>query len=342
MKKIIINAIKFTVFLTVGITLLYFAFKGISFSKFFEDIKDANYWWILVGLVFLLISFMSRAYRWDILIEPLGYETKYSKTYHSLMVGYMANFAFPRIGEITRCGSLSQASKIPVDKLIGTVIIERIFDLIMLFIIMGLVVVVKIEFFGGFISKHVMEPIVRKISATINFSVLFWIILIIFGVIMILLVYTFKEKIKKITLVKKIGKLGRGVLEGVKSVIKMKRKKAFFLHTMIIWVSYWIMTYVIVFAIPSTSHLSPLDGLFILVLGGIGMSAPVQGGFGAFHFIVAAGLAIYGISHEEGLAYATLLHESQSLFTILLGGISFLLLFLSRKKETTEINHANN
>jgi len=342
LKKILLTILKFSLFLTVGIVLLYLAFKGINFNKFLEYLKNANYWWIVLSIILSWIAFVSRAYRWNLLIEPLGYETNLVKTYHSLMVGYLANYAFPRIGEITRCGTLNQASKIPVDKLIGTVVLERVFDFISLLVIMGFVILAKLDFFGKFISGYLKINIFDKLSNVINFSVYLWIIIGLIVIAFVLMVFIFKERIKKITFVRKIGKLGKGVLEGVKTVFKMKKKKEFFLHTVLIWVMYWLMTYVIVYALPSTSHLGPVDGLFILVIGGLGMSAPVQGGFGAFHFIVAAGLTIYGISHEEGLAFATLLHESQSFFAIFLGGLSFLLLFLSRKKESIKDNAKNN
>ena len=123
-------------------------------------------------------------------------------------------------------------------------------------------------------------------------------------------------------------------MEGVRTVFKMKRKKEFFIHTVLIWVLYWLMTYIIVYALPSTSQLGPMDGLFILVIGGLGMSAPVQGGIGAFHLIVAAGLTIYGIKYDDAMSYAFLLHESESFLAIFLGGLSLLLLFLARKKES--------
>ena len=126
--------------------------------------------------------------------------------------------------------------------------------------------------------------------------------------------------------------LVRGVVVGLKTIIKMKDRWTFIFHTLLIWLMYFLMTYVLVFALPATSHLSPLDGLFLLVIGGMGMSAPVQGGIGAFHWIVTLGLSLYGVSRANGLVYATLSHESQSIFAILLGALSFVMLMIQNRK----------
>ena len=124
----------------------------------------------------------------------------------------------------------------------------------------------------------------------------------------------------------------RGVVAGLKTIVQMKDRWTFIFHTLLIWLMYFLMTYVLVFALPATSHLSPLDGMFLLVIGGLGMSAPVQGGIGAFHWIVALGLSLYGVPRTDAVAYATLSHESQAIFAVLLGGLSFVMLMIQNRK----------
>ena len=325
--------LKFLVFLSIGILLLYFAFKGINFSKLVDNLKTANYFWVLLGLTCGFVAFFVRAYRWNLLIEPLNYQPTLMNSYHALMIGYMANYAFPRIGEITRCGTLSRIEKIPADKLIGTVIAERAFDLFIFLVLLIVAFVIKINFFGSFFSEHVFKPFFNKIFITFNFSLIFWIILILSACVCLIIVYTFRQKIREITLVKKVGKIGKGVLVGVKSVLAIKRKKEFLVYTVIMWVLYYLMAYLVFFCLPSTSGLSMIDGLFILVVGTCGMVAPVQGGIGAFHSIVSLALILYGISREDGLAYAVIAHESQSIMAILLGIISFFVLFFRSHKN---------
>ncbi|HYX08779.1 MAG TPA: lysylphosphatidylglycerol synthase transmembrane domain-containing protein [Bacteroidales bacterium] len=337
MKKSLLNILKFLAFLSLGIVLLYFAFKGIKFQQLVKAFQSVNYWWVLLSLVFAFIAYASRAYRWSLLIEPLGYSPTFSNSFYSLMIGYLANFAFPRIGEITRCGTLSRTEKIPVDSLIGTVIIERATDLLSLLTLLIILIVAKFNFFGSFFNKNIFNPFYEKVAATFNFSVVIWIFIFSSILLFILLYFIFRARLAKLLFVKKTKKAIKGILSGIKTVYTMKKRGQFLLHTVLIWVMYWLMTYVVVFAIPATSDLTMVDGLFLLVIGGLGMSAPVQGGIGAYHWIVSLGLTIYGIPRADGLAFATISHESQSLFAIALGTMSFLVLFFAKKKKTVTV-----
>jgi glycosyltransferase 2 family protein len=333
LKNVLLNILKFIVFLSIGVVLLYFAFKGINFSKLKENIEGANYLWVVLSLLCGATTYWVRAKRWNLLIEPLGYKPSLINSYHSVIIGYLANFAFPRIGEITRCGTLNRIEKIPADKLIGTVIAERSFDFLTFLILLITAFAIKINFFGSYFSENIFRPAIRKVSTTLNFSVLFWIILAVSIVVGIIMVFTFRVRIKKITLVRKIGKIGKGVLSGAKSVFKIKRKLEFIFFTIILWSLYFLMGYIIFFSLPSTSGLTLIDGLFILVVGSCGMIVPVQGGIGTFHLFVSNALAIYGISPEDGMAYAVISHESQSFIAIILGITSFFILFIRNHKK---------
>lgn len=335
MKKAIFQILKIAGFLALGLLLLFFAFRGVAMDKLGETLREANFWWIGLSLFFAFISFFFRARRWVLLIEPLGFKPSFKNTYHSLMVGYLFNFALPRLGEVTRCVTLGKKEKIPVDSLFGTVIVERIIDLMMLFLIMLILLVSWMDKFGAFFSQQVLDPLRQKMMDTFGGATVFWLLIIgsISGTL--LLLYLFRKQLARIALIRKISKIITGVFDGLKTIYKMKRKWEFVLHSVLIWFIYILMTWMVVFSLKETSGLTFIDGMFLLVIGALGMSAPVTAGFGAFHWITSRGLLfVYGLSLEQGNAYAILAHESNSILTIVLGAISYLMLMLARKKNT--------
>jgi glycosyltransferase 2 family protein len=333
LKRNIFKVINFFIFLSIGLILLYFAFKGINFESLVHDLKSANYTWVGLSLVFAFFAYLSRAYRWKLLIEPLGYNPSFKNVYHAVMVGYISNLAFPRIGEITRCGSLTKTDKIPIDSLIGTVIIERAIDMFVLLILLVLIFLAKLESFGSFIKENVFIPIYHKFINIVDFPFYYWFVVIFVIAATIFLYYYFRKRLKRVRVVHKFRKLLRGVITGVKTVTKMRNRWDFLLHTIIIWTMYFLMTYVVIFAIPATQGLKPIDGVFLLVIGGLGMAAPVQGGIGAFHWIIASGLTLYDIPKTDGLVFATIQHESQVLMVLILGIISLLSLFIHSRRQ---------
>ncbi|MFO8235488.1 MAG: lysylphosphatidylglycerol synthase transmembrane domain-containing protein [Bacteroidales bacterium] len=335
MKRFLFKAARSLFFLAIGIVLLIFAFKGVSLDDLVSSLKRANFFWVGLALMFAFIGYISRAYRWRLLIKPLNYNPPIKNVFFALMIGYTANFAFPRIGEITRCGTLRKSDKIPVDSLLGTVIIERAIDLLLLIGIVVGVFLAKIDFFGAFLSNNVFKPMVKKLMEVFHLSSVWnWLLLVVILLVFYFLLKYLNRRFSSNRLFKKIKKLIRGVIRGVKTIVKMKDRWKFILHTFIIWLMYFLMTYILVFAFQSTSHLQPIDGLFLLVIGGIGMSAPVQGGIGVFHWINTLGLTmLYNIPRAEAVAYATVSHESQSVLAIFLGGVSFLLLSIHKNKN---------
>lgn len=345
MKKKLLQTIKYLIFLSIGIFLLYFAFKGINFDELISGLKNANYWWVILALILALCGYISRAYRWNLLIEPMGYKPKPANSFYALMIGYLTNVAVPRIGEIIRCSSLNKTDKIPVDKLFGTVIVERAIDIISLLILLIAVLIIKINIFESFFIEKIFIPIFEKFSSLFKSSILMW--TLVFGIIFLItsFIFIFRSKIKNLNFVIKLIQFLKGVFTGIKSVFKMKKRKQFIFHTIFIWLMYLLMTYVVFFAIDPTSDLTIADGLFIVVIGGIGMSVPVQGGFGAFHLIVASGLALYpNILYGQGLLFATITHESQTIFAILLGGFSIVMIFIineSRVLGTKKVININ-
>jgi len=338
LKKSFLQFLKIAGFLALGIVLLYFAFRGVAMDELLNTLREANFWWIGLSMLFALIAFFSRARRWVLLIEPLGFTPSFRSTYHSLMVGYLFNYALPRLGEVTRCVTLGRKEKIPVDSLIGTVIMERVFDLIMLFLILLILLIGRLEKFGAFFSQQVVQPLQQKMVGTFGGALLFWILVFTSLALVLLLLYFYRKRLGNLILVRKTRDIIRGIIEGLKTFYKMERKWEFIFHSFFIWFNYIMMTWVVVFALKETSHLQFIDGMFLLVVGGLGMSAPVTAGFGAYHWITSRGLVyVYGLSLEQGGAYAILTHESNSLFTILLGAISYILFLMANRTDPRTI-----
>ena len=335
MRKSHVQILKVAGFLALGGLLLHLAFRGIAFDELGKTLREANFFWIGLSLLFAFLSFFARARRWVLLIEPLGFRPSFMNTYHALMVGYLSNFALPRLGEVTRCVTLGNREKIPVDSLIGTVIIERVIDVVMLLLIMLFLLFSWMEKFGSFFQEQIYTPMQEKVTAAFGGMFLFWLMIIGGLALVVLLLYLFREPLGRFSLARKAVKFLNGILDGLKTIYKMERKWEFIFHSFLIWFLYILMTWVVVFALEATSSLTFVDGVFLLVIGGLGMSAPVTAGFGAFHWITSRGLVfVYGLTLEQGGAYAILAHESNSLLTIILGAISYTLLMVSRKKKT--------
>lgn len=333
MRKTILQILKIAGFLALGLLLLYFAFRGVAMDELVSTLKRANFWWIGLSLLFAALSFFIRARRWMLLIHPLGYKPGFWNTYHSVMIGYLSNYALPRLGEVTRCVTLGRREKIPVDSLFGTVIIERVIDLLMLIIIMMVLLISWMEKFGTFFGDQVLKPLQQRLIDSFGGTWLFWLLLGVAVIAAFFLLYIFRKKLSRFALIRKFLDILRGVVDGMKTIYKMERKWEFILDSVLIWFFYIMMTWMVVFALEETAGLTFIDGMFMLVIGGLGMAAPVTAGFGAYHWITSRGLVfVYDFPLELGGAYAILAHESNSFLTILMGGISYALLMTRRNK----------
>ncbi|MGM0667955.1 MAG: lysylphosphatidylglycerol synthase transmembrane domain-containing protein [Bacteroidota bacterium] len=324
MKEKIKQLVKLLIFISLSVILLIIAFRKVDLSEVVGILLKAEYLWVLLALLAATLAYFIRARRWILMIRPLGYDPPLKSVYHALMTGYLFNLALPRLGELTRCVALGRKEKIPVDSLFGTVITERAFDFISMLIIMFVMILGRGSTMDSFLRKNILQPAGDKVSSALDASLLFVIILLIFLALAVLMMYIYRERLKKVRMLSKAGNIMKGIFTGLKTFVRMKDKLEFIIHTLIMWSLYIVMTWVVLYAIPSTSYLQFGDAVFLLVIGTLGMSAPVQGGIGAFHWIISRGLSVvYDIDLSEGLAYATLSHESQLLLIAVLGTISF-------------------
>jgi len=325
--------LQYIFFLGLGFVLLWLSFHKLDMKLLWKEIESADYKWLALAIGFAALSHIARAARWNLLINSMGYKTRLSTTFFSVMVGYMANTAVPRMGEFMRCGVLSKKEKIPFNALFGTVISERLFDMLVLLIIIFLVVIFQVELVGSFLSK-IFKPLFHSASANITFLVVSLFLVILSFVLIIWLLYVYKEKIKKLPFYQKVRLFLDGLWSGIKTVLKMKQKWLFIFYTVIIWFLYALMTWVPTKMYAETSSLTFIDGVTLLAISSLGIVAPVPGGIGAYHIIVKSFLhSVYGINQIVAGSFAAINHAGQTLFNVFMGIFSYFLLGILSKKQ---------
>ena len=321
MKKQIRKWLTVLIPLLIGIGIIYYQYTTLT-SEEIDKIKisfeKANYYYILLSLIIACVGYWSRAYRWKFALNHLGYETKFSNNFFTVCVSYLVNLTVPRSGEISRAALLKKYENVPFDKAFGTIVAERIVDLL----------VFSLFVFIGFVSQF--DKIYQfLLSENVSFQSL--IITAIVGVILFfvfILIWIYAEWQIILKLKKKLS----GLVEGITTVYKMKDKWKYLFHSFFIWFSYLMMFYVAVFALPETSEIN----FDIVIMGFIFGSLAVgfsNGGLGAYPFSIALIFSLYGITKDVGTAFGWLVWTSQTILTILLGLISYVLLpFLNRNK----------
>lgn len=303
-------------------------------NEIYNSFINANYFWILVSFVFAFLSHISRTLRWMILLEPMGYIPRKKNAFLALMIGYFANLALPRLGEITRCGILTKYEKIPMQKSFGTVVTERALDLIMLGLIFIFSFFVHINKLKLFKESALYLNISEKYSKIENPNTIFYAIIVI-AVIVVFLFLKFRHRISHFKIYIKSKNIYFGFLEGLKSLATIKKPFWFIFHTIFIWLMYLSMTWIIFFCLPETSHLNLGVGLAVLVFGSIAIVL-VQGGIGIYPWIVAEILVLFAIPSTTGYALGWLLWTGQTVMVIITGLISMILLPIINNKSNAK------
>ena len=309
-KSLFIN---FLVSIIFGLLLLYFVFQKIDLSVFFARLDSVNYSWIWLSIIISIFEHIIRAFRWNLLMEKESDSLTTFNTTIVLIVSYFTSLIFPRFNDFVRCYLISKTNTIKLSTSLGTVVSERIVDVLSLIVLALLLLIIEYEIFVNLLIDIVSE---------INFDF----INVVFIVIAIVIVfYLFKILIKRNDFINVKFKEFKIGLFAFKDIYY---RWDFLLSTFFLWVIYYLMGYVIFFALQETSHLGFNAGLAVLVAGTLGMIVPVNAGIGAYHFLVASILLNYTISYEIGLFFATLIHGSQVVSLILFGFVSSILLFI--------------
>lgn len=296
---------------------LFFIYLTISFTNkeerelIFSYIKNADYRFLLLSVFFGILSHISRAYRWKFLLAPLGYKPRFINSILSVLIAYIANLGIPRSGEILRASILSSYEKIPFEKTFGTIIAERLVDLLILIGFILIALSLQFELIWG-ILKEKRISLNHLMPVLVSLAILFFVVRLLF-------------KQERYPFITKIKTFCKGVLEGVLSLKTMPHKGIFIAHTLFIWTMYLAMFYVVKWTVYETSILGLNDLLPAFVIGGLAISA-TNGGIGIYPFSVAMMLAAFGVSNESGLAFGWIVWTSQTLMIIVFGSLSFFVL----------------
>lgn len=320
---------KYAVSASLAFVLLYFSFRDVEWADFMEGLKSCRWEFILLSMAAGSFAFWLRAVRWRKLLLPIDGSITRMTAFNGINIGNISNFVFPRIGEFIRCGVITRRSepvspddpehkKASYDKVLGTVVLERSWELLVMLLLLAVVVVGGFNRFGGFFVEQIWTPMAQRL----DFSI-WWIVavLVLAGAAGCFALWRYRDTNPVFC---KVWGIFRGILQGFASCLKMDRKWMFFAYTAFIWMTYWLMAASTVWAAPFLSELDLIDALFLSLVGGLGFAVPVPGGIGAFHFIISLALsAIYGIPTELGIIYATLSHTSQAITQIFFGAGSY-------------------
>ena len=320
-KKKLIKFFKILLPLLIGILFIYLSVKDTTSSDretIYQAVKNADYRFVFLSLCMGLLSHFSRAYRWTFMLHPMGYRPKLINNVLAIFITYIANLGVPRSGEFFRATVMKTYENIPFEKSFGTIIAERMVDLIMLFLVIGIALLLQFEFIISFLEKQYFNPTTLIISLVLlGFSL--WILI---------------KQLKKSSsvLAKKILGLIEGLTEGILTIVKMPKKWAYLFHTFLIWGLYVFMFYVVKLALPETFDL-PFEALLIgFIVGAITISA-TNGGIGIYPFSVSLVLVSYGISKESSLAFGWIMWTAQTVMVIVFGSLSFFILPLINRKK---------
>ncbi|MCD1116246.1 lysylphosphatidylglycerol synthase transmembrane domain-containing protein [Chryseobacterium turcicum] len=326
-------------FLTIVISLafagffLWLALRGLDFKVIQKSLAKANYIWVAFASVFALLAYWFRAIRWNLLLEPMGHKISSSNALWSLSFGYLMNLTIPRSGEVARATALYGVEKVPVDKSFGTIILERVVDLICMMGFLGLTLIFKYDAILSFYQNSGVNINPNKI------------ILILGGLVVAgILFFIFKNKFVNVPVLGKIIGFIDGIIQGLTSIFKLKEKGKFIIYTIGIWVSYYFAAFLICFALPETSGFTFADGFFILVVGTLGMIIPASGGIGAFNLAMKYGfMALFlamgksaEFGGEMGLTYSFISLPLQIFVMLVMGLISIPMLAKARNNVAKE------
>ena len=322
-----ISFLKFSLPLLLGLVLLFYAFKNIQLDDFLSKLNLTRYGWIIGSMLLSLVAYVSRAYRWQLLLRAADQKVSTFRLTLAVFVGYLANLAFPRLGEVVRCAVLKKTNQIPVSLSIGTVVTERIIDSLVLlfFLIIALLLefdLIVTYFENIFSTYHI--PLDGILYAALT-------LLMIFSILVLVILRTHTP------LSQRTKKMASEVLKGILTIKSIQSKSLFLITTTVMWLTYFLMSYMIFFALEETSSLSLTAGFMLLVSGGIALALPVQGGIGTYHAMIAMMLGLYGIENTTGLFLATLLHSSQILSVVIFGGISLVITLGIEKNNRNDL-----
>jgi glycosyltransferase 2 family protein len=332
LKKIL----QIALFFGIGAGLLYFVFQNQNtaflaqcrldgtpenqcslWQKIISDFSSVNFGLISAVILAFTISNFARAARWLQLFEPLGHRPKFANAFWTIQLGYFANLGFPRAGELVRVGSFAGYEKLPVEQVTGTLVVDRLMDFICLIVVLGLGILVEGDTILKFInakrgasggSSLLQNPIVLS--------------LILVAILGSILFFIFRKKITQLTVFQRVMKMAQGFLEGIRSVFRLKNPALFLGYSALIWICYFLQTWLCLKAFDPTSHLAIGAALMVFLFGTLGVVVPSPGGMGTYHLLAIAALSLYGIGGGDAFSFANIMFFTVNIFYMIIMGLT--------------------
>jgi uncharacterized protein (TIRG00374 family) len=349
LKKKISSIIKFLIFVGIGVSIFWWFYnnQNTAFqeqlrldgkpprslaSKLFEDFRSVDVFWISMTLLAFSISNWSRSVRWRMLVRPLGVEPKLFNLFAAVNISYLTNLWMSRAGEVVRAGTVARYEGLSLSRTMGTVIVDRLLDMISLALIMAFAIFIQFDTVWGYLSQNAKLPsnplssplVIGFLSISLLGAVLLW---------------WFRAKIFATKIGQKIREILSKMWEGSKTVKQLENRGLFIFHSINIWLMYYLMTYFCFFAFSPTAHLSPWAALTVFVFGSFGIVIPSPGGMGTYHVLATAALSIYGVESNDAFSFANIVFFSiQIFYNIVVGGLSMILLPILNPKRTQEVD----
>ena len=336
MNPVLKKVLKNLAFLAVGVLLLWWAFRDMKISEVAQTLQSANYSWVVAAMLCGVLAHFIRALRWRQLIHSINEDTSVKTAFNAVMIAYLFNFIVPRMGEISRCAVINRKDRVPLDKLIGTVITERLFDLVVMGIISVAIYITQFNEINYFLSDILPNGPCSFEQAEEGSNIGKYILFGLAGLFVVALAVLYIRNPSDLK--SRAREFIVNAWEGIWGITKLRQPWLFLIYTAAIWTLYFLMSYLIFFSLPATSHLGVSAGLFVLLLGTLAIIVPVPGGIGTFHAFVAVGLTMLAIDCSDGMMYATISHGAQMLMIFVVGGTSLLFVTLDRKRrEANEV-----
>ncbi|MFW5886718.1 MAG: lysylphosphatidylglycerol synthase transmembrane domain-containing protein [Bacteroidota bacterium] len=327
-KKKVIKTIQYIFFLALGILIFWMFYKNTDFEEYKDQLLNNVRWgWVILSFFLGLLSHLSRAIRWNMLIHPMGYVPKWYNSFLAVMVMYLVNFILPRGGELARCGVLTRYEKIPFTKLVGTVVVERLTDTIAMFVFAFGILLIQLKVVYKFFEEHpdLREGLIDKFSGTSLY--------IIIGAVLVFIILLYLTRgLYKNKVGGKVKSLYLQLVEGINTIRKMKNAWAYIGHTLFIYAMWLVTMWMFFFSFEPTEDLSLLTAATVFVMSGLAMILPIQSGLGAFHFMVVQTIMLFGVSMQDGKFFAFLAHGATNGMLIISGILSLILLVVVNKK----------
>ena len=324
------KTLQYIILLLIGSLLVYLSIRrtSVSFNELQKVFQNTNLIWVFVSIVISFLSHFARAYRWNYLLENYKYQTDLFTSNASVFIGYLANYGLPRMGEISRCAVVSKYNNIPLDIALGTVLAERVVDILLMFLLFILVVIFQYNDLQELLNKYILQPFSEKLSET---NIILFLVLLLIGGLLLYILNQRKTNKSSTSLWNKVIRVIQNLIKPLLSIHKINHPIQFWGISIGIWLMYFLSMYFCAWALPSTESISFLKIMVLFLFGTIGVIV-TPGGIGAYHFLITELLLFYNVDKASAVAFPWLVWGTQFLMVLILGGLSFILLPIIHKK----------